>query len=545
MSCRHTLSDGTADALFRPGRTWALASWLWVCLVLAGVWALGGAGPLGAADPPGVLNVSQLNDVVKNWVAEKNPPQRQLKVEGRISAFNKQVLSLRHCEVMFVGEPVARVQKAGPVELTGHLQRAPDSRKIEFVVEGLRFIPSDIEQLEARARQLSGQPPAQWNELADWAEARGTLYKDQQLLGKARDLRYQALELEAEQLPADDSAKIFELADRATQAGFAQGFVQGLNHRGCLVEYRRLGKKAPPEQLDAFLALLRERLPQCDQPGPAWDPTLRDKYFNQPEAVYAAANAAKRVTLNRLLYAEVQLRSLLARLKADNSNVLEVARLIERLVPEEAPRAAELREERLSERARQVTRLTRTELQALETEYRNRNQPAHATKLVEDWLAHQRQKLDPGDVEGAIDLANDYKTLTGKSESGVALLLETWNRVPGSAPLQARLEEAGLHLVDGQWLTPQQMLSRPEPRFARAIRAGRVEVGMTAEETRKALGAPTSIARVVTSGLVTEFWRYAPGDGSQRAIRLERLPTHKDFVVRGVIPASPEAPVSP
>jgi hypothetical protein len=516
-----------------------------VFLVLAGLWALFGPGLLVAADPEGVLTVTQLNAVVKDWLVDKNPPRRQLKVEGRISAFNKQVLSLRHCDVMFVGEPVAQVQKSGAVELTGFLRRATESRKMEFVVESLRSIPSDMEQLEARARQLPGQPAEKWNELADWAEARGTLYKDQPLLGKARDLRYQALEIEARGLPADDSTKMFELSDRATQAGFGKGFVQDLNHRGCLVEYRRLGKNTPSERLDGFLALARERLPQCDQPGPAWDPLLRDKYFKNPEAVHEAANAAKRATLYRMLYADVQLRSLLGRLKPDNSNVLDVARQIERLVPEEAARATELREERLSERASQVTRLTRTELQALETEYRNRNQPAHAAKLVEDWLAHQRRKLDPGDVEGAIDLANDYKTLAGQSEQGVRLLLETWNRVPGSAPLRAILEEAGLQLVDGEWLTPRQVVNRPEPRFARAIRAGRVEDGMTAEDARRALGAPTSVARVVTAGLITEFWRYAPGDGTQRVVRLERLPGQKDFLVRGVPPPLPEGTAQP
>lgn len=516
-----------------------------VCQMCVALGVLFGPVVLLADDPAGVLTVTQLNAAVKEWLADKSPPRRQLKVEGRITAFNKQVLSLRHSDVMFVGEPVARVQKAGPVELTGFLRRAAESRKIEFVVEGLRSIPSDLEQLEARARQLPGQPPEKWNELADWAEGRGTLYKDQPLLDKARDLRYQALELEAEKLPADDSAKIFDLADRATQAGLGKGFVQGLNHRGCLVEYRRLGKKASSEQLEGFLALARERLPQCDQPGSAWDQPLREKYFTTPEAVHAAANAAKRTSLHRMLYAEVQLRSLLGRLKADNSNVLEVARQIERLVPEESARAAELREARLSERASQATRLTRTELVALEGEYRNRNQPAHAAKLIEDWLAHQRQKLDPGDVEGAIDLANDYKTLAGQSEPGLRLLLETWNRVPGSPPLQARLEEAGLQLVDGQWLTPRQVVNRPEPRFARAIRAGRVEEGMTAEDARKALGAPTSVARVVTAGLVSEFWRYVPGDGTQRVIRLERQPGQKEFLVRGVPPVPPAGTLSP
>ena len=526
-------------------RRTAAACRVWVCLLVAACAAIFGPSPLFATNPEGVLSVTQLNTLVKDWLAEKNPPRRELKVEGRISAFNKQVLSLRHCDVMFVGEPVARVQKAGPVELTGFLRRAAESRKVEFVVESLRSIPSDLEQLEVRARQLPGQPPSKWNELADWAEARGTLYKDQQLLGKARDLRYQALEIEAEKLPADDSAKMFDLADRADQAGLGQGFVQGLNHRGCLVEYRRLGKNATHEQLEAFLTLARERLPQCDQPGGVWDPRLREKYFNTPEAVHEAANAAKRASLYRMLYAEVQLRSLLGRLKADNSNVLEVARQIERLVPEEAARAAELREERLSARAGQVTRLTRTELQALETEYRNRNQPAHATKLVEDWLAHQRHKLDPGDVEGAIDLANDYKALAGQPDQGLRLLLETWNRVPGSAPLKAKLEEAGLQLVDGQWLTPGQVGNRPEPRFSRAIRAGRVEEGMTSEDARKALGAPTSVARVVTAGLVSEFWRYAPGDGTQRVIRLERLPGQREFLVRGVPPVPPEGSGTP
>ena len=119
------------------------------------------------------------------------------------------------------------------------------------------------------------------------------------------------------------------------------------------------------------------------------------------------------------------------------------------------------------------------------------------------------------------------------------MLLETWKRVPGSPLLAERLEAAGLRLADGQWLTNQQFVNRPEGRFARAIRAGRVEDGMSAEEARRALGVPASVARVVTAGVVTEIWRYGTGDGTQRTVRLERLSGQKDFVVRGAPPPPP------
>ena len=532
-----------------PFGPWCRLTFAALALLLCGHTSL-----LPGADSPGPLSVAQLNDTVKEWVAEKNPPRRLLRVEGRISSFNKQVLQLRHCDVMFVGDPVGRVQKAGPVEMTGHLQRDPASRKIEFVVESLRPQPTDLERIETQTRQWKeqpappkgkGQPADRWNELADWAEARGQFYKDNELLAKAKDLRYHALELEAQEVPADDSRALLEMADRATQKDAPRAFVQGLNHRGCVLEYRRLKKTATAAELDAFLELARQRLPDCDKPLPSWDTTLREKYLQNPDTVHESASATKRTTLYRLLYADVLLRSLLLRLKPDSSNVLEVATQIERLVPEEAEQARQLREDLLARRAQNVARLTRTELVALEMEYRNRKQPAHAAKLVEDWLAHKREKLDPGDVDGAIDLANDYKTLLGKSEPGIQLLLETWNRVPGSPLLVERLEGAGLRLADGKWLTNQQFLNRPEGRFARAIRAGRVEDGMSAEEARRALGAPTSVARVVTSGVVTELWRYAPGDGTQRTVRLERLPGQKDFVVRGVPPLPPEGSSSP
>ena len=494
---------------------------------------------LPAADPPDLLSVPQLNESVKKWVAEKNQPRQMLRVEGRISSFNKQVLQLRHCDVMFVGDPISRVQKAGPVEVTGYLQRAADSRKVEFVIESLRTLPTDLQRIDTQTRQAKGQPASHWRELADWAEARGEFYKDNDLLEKSKELRYHALEIEAQSVRADDAQGLFELADRAAQDEAPRAFVQGLNHRGCVLEYRRLRQNATAEQLQAFLELARQRLPECDKPLPSWDAISREKYLKDPDAVHEAASAAKRTTLYRLLYADVLLRSLLSRLKPDNSNVLEVATQIERLIPEEAEKGRQLREDLLARRAQNVARLTRTELVALEAEYRNRKQPAHATKLVEDWLSHQREQLDPGDVDGAIDLANDYKTLLGKSEPGTQLLLETWKRVPGSPLLAERLEAAGLRLADGQWLTNQQFVNRPEGRFARAIRAGRVEDGMSAEEARRALGVPASVARVVTAGVVTEIWRYGTGDGTQRTVRLERLSGQKDFVVRGAPPPPP------
>ncbi|MCY2963637.1 MAG: hypothetical protein NT069_08315 [Planctomycetota bacterium] len=268
----------------------------------------------------------------------------------------------------------------------------------------------------------------------------------------------------------------------------------------------------------------------------AWDLPLRERYFKQPLETYRGASAGKRSQMQRMLYAAVELRLLLLRLKPDDSNVIDVSDSIERLIPEEKEKAKELRDQALERRARDVEKLTRGELVALESDYRLRGQADQGRQLVETWLALRRKKLDDEDVDGALDLANEYRTLLARPELGAQLLMEVWKRVPGSALLEERLQSLGYRLHEGRWLTQKEFENRPESRFEKAIRSGRVENGMNQDQARRALGVPHRISRIATAKVFTEHWAYDLADGSRMSVRLERKRGQPELVVTGAPP---------
>jgi hypothetical protein len=67
-----------------------------------------------------------------------------------------------------------------------------------------------------------------------------------------------------------------------------------------------------------------------------------------------------------------------------------------------------------------------------------------------------------------------------------------------------------------------------------ALREGRVEVGMTADQIRKGLGPPRTATRFATAGETTEVWTYGQAGGSQLVVYFQRQKPQPDSRVVGV-----------
>jgi hypothetical protein len=127
--------------------------------------------------------------------------------------------------------------------------------------------------------------------------------------------------------------------------------------------------------------------------------------------VYRNGSPAKRRIYRRMLYADALLRWLQRRLLRDGSNHLEVASQVELLVPEEKDVATRLRNGVLEARAREVERLTKSELLEVSERYRLKGDVAKSQQLLATWLAWRRKNLGEVDVEGGLELAGEYRAL--------------------------------------------------------------------------------------------------------------------------------------
>lgn len=525
MSSRPPCDLPSAHAQLRS----VLAGWIARAILLALLLACGSR--TGRAEN---FTAEEFEARVKEWKADKSAiPRVRHRVEGRKSLQAQRVLRLKDCEVTFEGDVISKLDpSAKNVEVRGILVRDSRTGELRFEVDSVRVLPSDLETFKSRRSGLRGASAEKWYALADWGAARARVYKDELLAEEALKARNEGLQIERRELSNADAPALFQLAEKARTFGASEAFLAELNHEGCILLWQQLSDRQPAG-FDAFLQTCREKLAGCDEPLRGFDHDLQERYLKQPTETWKAATVHDRGVLKRFLYANVLLRKLQGEIKPDNSNLLEIAAAIERQIPEERRHAEQLRSRALALRAQDVEKLTRTEVLALQADYRKRGQPDAGRQHVETWLALKRRQLDPDDADGAIELADQYRSMLDRPELGDQLLIDAWSRHPGSTELAERLEKRGYRLHEGRWLTAEEFARRPESRFEKAIRAGRVEQGMTAGQVRKARGEPQRLARIATAGSLVEQWTYTQGDGSRQIVRFERRGGQPEPVVVG------------
>jgi hypothetical protein len=181
-----------------------------------------------------------------------------------------------------------------------------------------------------------------------------------------------------------------------------------------------------------------------------------------------------------------------------------------------------------------VDKLTRSQVVELAEQYRLLDKAKAADDLLTTWLTLRQRGLDPDDTEGLLGLSEDFRQLLRRDDLANRLLIDGWSRNPKAADLSERLEKAGYHLFDGQWLSDTEFNNRPEGKLEKAIRAGLVEPGMTASQARRSRGQPDAISRSASAGQVLELWTFKNADGTKLIVRLVRRAAQSEMAVAEV-----------
>jgi hypothetical protein len=479
----------------------------------------------------------EFNEKVAEWKREqKDPPPRTYTVEGRIMGHSPDRVRLKNCpEVLFLSKTnfPQLSRKSSNIEMSGKVHFDKKLGEFAFQVESAREVASDVDHFHELRRKLRQQPAEKWFELGKWAEVRGSFYNDSALLDLSQDAIVTGFDLERKQLARDNPEGLLKLAEKAIFYKLKKSLRQEMVHEAYYLLWDRSRKMAPAELQD-LAEQMAGGMPDCTKPVPFVQTDLIKKYQKAPLETYAAADSEGRHQIHRFLYSDLRLRVITSRLAADGSNGFEIATQIDEDVREQHLIAEKYRDQALAAKASEVTSLTRSQVLELADQYRARQKIKEADQLIESWLTRRLRALEPDDTEGLLEVSEEYRRMLNQRDQANRLLIDAWKRNPKAADIKERLEQEGYHLDGGNWLSAAEFNNRPEGQLEKAIRAGRVEVGMTTSHVRRALGEPVSVARVVTSGQVTEVWKYGLTDTTHLVVRLVKRGSQSELTVANV-----------
>ncbi|HTI49792.1 MAG TPA: hypothetical protein VL475_02530, partial [Planctomycetaceae bacterium] len=388
-------------------------------------------------------------------------------------------------------------------------------------------------------RKLRQDTPEKWYELGEWAKTRGKFYGDDQLLSRSEEAYRQGFDLERKTLARDDPEGLLTLVDKARKLQLSLALRGELAHEAFHLLCAK-SNKLPPAAVDDLAERMTGYLEDCKKvpDRPLSSEQMKD-YKDRPLETYAAADEPTRKKIHRLLYSDLKLRTITPGLAADGSNGFEIALLVEKEVPERKDLAESYRDRALAVQAADVENLSRSQMVDLADQYRARQKSKEADHLIETWLTLKLRALDADDTEGLLELTDEYRRLLKKHDFANRLLIDAWKRNPRATDITERLEKAGFHRDGNNWLSDTEYNNRPEGQIEKAIRAGRVEPGMSPSHVRRSLGEPAAQARLVTAGQVTEIWRYELSETIHLIVRFVRRAGQSEMAVVDV--SSPRA----
>lgn len=446
-----------------------------------------------------------------------------MSIEGRVSSIAGKQMRFRNCDLILQshdGKTLVRPSRdAENVEVYGRFGLV-NTRPV-FLVEKLNEKSNDMDTFRGRQRELRDAKPEAWYELGKWAAARGAFYEDAELEAKSRDANLEGLERERKGLPADAVEPLVELSKKVSVLGLSDSLRMDYIHEAWQRRFQ-----AAPKNDGAALSALAEKLAKdfegAKVPLNPPQPQLVADYLKDPLAVYRKADEVIRFRLHRILYIEILRRSIMIRALPEGANGYKIAEEIDQQIPEDHAVAETLREQELAFRIKRVATATRQDALELSEELNKRKQPEKSRQVVEIWLKARTERLRTEGPTGLIQAAEEYETLLKDKKAAHALLVEAYELDPKSEGIAKRLTQYGYVLKGGRWLSKIDSETVPEDPLQSALREGRVEAGMTADQVRKALGAPESLARAATLGEVNEIWTYANTAKLKLVIHLQR-----------------------
>jgi hypothetical protein len=457
-----------------------------------------------------------------------------LTLEGRYASIVGNTIRFKHCEIPFrVQEPLPQFSRAGRVlEVTGQLVEQDD--KLEFIVESLKERPSDPAMLRRRQSHIKRDAePQEWYDLAQWAMDRSRFYDDPELAEMAQSTFLFGIMAERRLQPATDADGLFRLADKMATFGMPAKLLHEYRHQAYHLLWDA-AKRRGKTDLDELAERIAADLPDCKVPLPLPLPKLSENYWDNPIQVYHEADEAKRLRLHRIFYREIVLQRILSQAAPGGSNGFEIADRIEHHLPEMFDLAETYRDRELAFKLSNVASFRRAEVLALQEQFRRRKQPEQARQVIVDWLSARRERLRPDDAEGILNVSREYIDLLEDRSSAVETLIAAHRRNPFLKAIPEQLGRYGYTWKDGRWLPEGEAAERSADPVRQAMREGRVAEGMTPEQVRKTLGAPTSIVRAASAGHISEVWCYGDHNASRITIHFQRRSRQPDSRVVGI-----------
>lgn len=488
-----------------------------ILAALAGCLVCG--APAAAAQPTSIRGFLESRSQWESFAQGKV----RLTLEGRYRSMAPAALRFTNCDLPFEaeeGETFPRLPgQSRRIEVSGHLEK--DRRGLVFIVKTIQQLPSDLATFGKKRAVLPPDDERAWYDLGDWAHARGAFYKDEELLQKAREVYFRGVNIERRELSADDADGLLELAEKAGRYELPESLRRELVHEA----YQRLWKKSRaagrPEPA-ALLETMSQDLEGSKIPLDPPQPALRERYWDNPLQVYNRSGLDERPALHRIFYSTVLLEKITDKAQQDGSNGFEIARRIDALVPEQHALAETFRKRELEFRMTNLNTATRREAVELAERFRRRSQPDQGRLALESWLSAKTESLRREGPAGLVRAAEAYISLIDDKQSAAKLLVEAYELSDGSKEVAVKLRELGYQQRDGGWLSPDEFKQLPEDPARKAMREGRIIVGMTTEQVRKTLGVPKSSSRVATAGRIDEVWTYGEGGGSRLAVHFLR-----------------------
>ncbi|MCH7685260.1 MAG: hypothetical protein IH899_01015, partial [Planctomycetes bacterium] len=209
--------------------------------------------------------------------------------------------------------------------------------------------------------------------------------------------------------------------------------------------------------------------------------------------------------------------------RGHSSNGMEIAAEIEKLLPEQQTLAEQYRERELSFRFSRVESSGRSEVVKLSKLFRDRNQQKKAEQVLTKWLAAKTKEMRKDGPAGLMRIAEEYINLMQDRQTAAKLLKEAYQLSPKSEEIKERLRLLGYVFRKGAWFTAAEAAERPEDPVDQAIRDGRVVIGMTSSQVKRALGGkPTTITRAATAGVICELWVYGRRGTARLIVQFQR-----------------------
>ena len=451
-------------------------------------------------------------------------------IEGRFSFFSTSLLRMEKCELEFLlARPFPKPSGSSKtIVIAGRLEKRDvegRSPKLVFVVSDLQVQPSDMERFRNSRAQVSSNKAEEWYKLADWAAGRAKFYRDDELKQEAVHAFQSGVLAEHRShtpLTAPVLRKLSEKlgtwnADPALQVQFL--------HDALWLDFNA-SRKDQRGGDGEVLTLMAKQLEGTNVPLMAEDDPLRVRYLAQPQTVFSESDADTRKKCARAFYALVMYTRITRDASPDGKNGYAIAARIQKELPEYASEVPVFQQKERDYQVGRVRTMTRKELNELISRFEPLGGAEFLTDLKKRWLLAREAQLEPTDVNGLIELSDEYQQLAGDQESAIRILKKAYERSPTIQAISDQLTELGLVLHQGVWIPKGDIPPPPADPLAAAIRDGEVKVGMNADQVRSALGLePSRKTRVVTNGNVQEWWLYEDHGLSIQFTRRRRAET--------------------